>query len=581
MADAESSAGKMIWRLSSTSDSLGQNTARSENEPDIEQPMYFAPLMENVRLLPTVALIGLLILSTTTGCRKANDPAQWDVDLMAPVLTTRLTLSHLIPDSFQSIGANGEVTLVYRSELFAVDLDSLLGLPDTNFVYPYALPLAGNDQFTLAAGFPVISENNLIRFELPQVELTRLDIREGTLAIDMRNKIASRILGNFELPTASFPDGLSTISTSVEAGTAAVPSQATVHRDLAGVRLDLRGPGLNLTNTLATNLSASLDPAGSGATVTNQDSIVIKASYHDLVPSYAKGYFGSNELSYPDQRTRLGLFDRFVGGSLDLDQVTLRLNVENGLGVDLRVQLDGFHAVNTRTGSTVDMTHAMLEGPINLNRALDYGNGFTPSRYDNVLDNTNSNVDAFLEVMPDEVRYGLDISLNPLGDISNGNDFLYYESKLRAGLELEVPLHVIATGLTLESVDKPDLPGDADHRSIVRGTLHLFADNGFPFAATVMLDIVNTDHNVLSTIPVEGVVLPGVMGPTGVVGSPTHSTLHAALTEDQVGLLYGEGRIRTRVVFDTDAGLGHVRILDGYALDLQLTVDGTYIVNGQ
>ena len=84
MADAESSAGRIIWRLSNTSDSLGQNTARSENEPDIEQPMYFAPMMENVRLLPTVALVGLLILSTTTGCRKVNDPAQWDVDLMAP-----------------------------------------------------------------------------------------------------------------------------------------------------------------------------------------------------------------------------------------------------------------------------------------------------------------------------------------------------------------------------------------------------------------------------------------------------------------------------------------------------------------
>ena len=49
----------------------------------------------------------------------------------------------------------------------------------------------------------------------------------------------------------------------------------------------------------------------------------------------------------------------------------------------------------------------------------------------------------------------------------------------------------------------------------------------------------------------------------------------------QVDLLYGDARLRTRVVFDTDAQLGHVRVLDSYFMDLQVTVDGNYIVNGQ
>lgn len=529
----------------------------------------------------TVALWGLLFLSTATGCQKDHTPAKWDVDVAAPLLTTRLTIAHLIADSLQSVAADGAVTLVYGSDLFAVDLDTLLGLPDTSFVYAYALPLPPNDVFDLPAGFPVISENNLIRFNLPQVELSRLDIREGTLQIDMRNKIGSRILGDFGLPTAYFPDGNNTISATVEAGSAAAPSHATVLRDLAGTRFDLRGPSQSAVNTLATNVSAKLDPEGNGASVTNQDSIVVIASYHGLVPSYAKGFFGTNELAYHDQRSRLGLFDSFVGGTLDLDQVTLRLKVENGLGMDLQVRLSSFQAVNTHTGTTVDLTHTILQGPINLDRAMDHGNGFTPSYYHSMLDNSNSNVDAFVENMPDEVRYGLDISMNPLGDISNGNDFLYYESKLKASLELEVPLAVIATGLTLESVDRPDLPGDAEHRTIVQGTLHLFASNGFPFDAAIVMDIVDLDHNVLSSIPVDGVLRSGVVGADGLVQSSSSSTLHAPLTASQVDLLYGENRIRTRVIFDTDPALGHVRILDRYAMDLQITVDGTYIVNGQ
>ena len=537
--------------------------------------------MKYVRPIRTVAFWAVVFLSTATGCRRDSGRARWDVDVVAPLITTRLTIAHLIPDSLQSVAADGSVTLVYSSELFAVDLDTLLELPDTSFSYPYALPLPPSDVFELPAGFPVISENNLIRFNLPQVELSRLDIREGTLRVDMRNKIGSRILGVFDLPTAQFPDGGGSISASVESGSSTAPSSSTVIRDLSGVRLDLRGPNYDLVNTLATTISAELDPNGNGASVTNQDSIIVVASYHGLVPSYAKGYFGTNELTYNDQRSRLSLFDSFVGGSLDLDQVTLRLRVENGIGMDLRVRLNSFQAANTRTGSTVDLTHAILQGPINLNRATDLGTGFIPSLYLNVLDNNNSNVDAFVESMPDEVRYDLDISLNPLGNVSNGNDFLYYESKLRAGLELEVPLNVIATGLTLESVEVPDLPGDAAHRTIVQGTLHLFATNGFPLDATIVLDIVDQERQVLSSIPVEGFIRSGVVAADGLVHVPINSTVHAPLSKEQVGLLYDGNRLRTRVVFDTDPALGHVRILDRYAMDLQFTVDGTYMVNGQ
>lgn len=536
--------------------------------------------MQNARNTRTVAFGALLFLFTASACRKDADQASWDVDLAVPLLQTRFTIADIVPDSLQNVGADGAVTLVYTSELFAVDLDTLLGLPDTNFVYPYAFPLVGNDQFNLPAGFPVISQNNLVRFNLPQVELSRLDLRAGSLRIDMRNKIASRVLGDFALPSAFFPDGSNTLSVAVEAGTPASPSYGTVVRDLAGTRFDLRGPAFNAVNTLTTNVSAALDPNGSGATVTNQDSVVVDASYSGLVTAYAKGYFGTNTLSYPDERTNIGLFDAFVGGTLDLDQVRLRLYVENGIGMDMQVRLNEFQAINTRTGVNVDLQHAIMQGPINLNRAIDLNGTFTPSSYSTTLDNANSNVDEFVENMPDAARYDLEILLNPFGDISNGNDFLYYESELKAGLELEIPLSVIATDLVLENIAKPDLPGDAEQPAIEQGTLHLFASNGFPFDAAVRIDIVDLERNVLSVVQVEGTVAAGVLGPNGLVVASTNSSVHAPLTPTQVDLLYGEGRLRTRVVFNTADQNEHLRILDRYALDMQFTVDGTYLVNG-
>lgn len=537
-------------------------------------PMYHA------RTGPLVALLGVLFLSTIPGCRRSDGPAEWDVDVALPLLTTRFTIADILPDSLQSIGPDGAVTLVYRSELFAVDLDTLLALPDTNFVYPFAFPLVGNDQFNLPPGFPVISENNLVRFNLPEVELTRLDLRAGSLRIDLRNKIASRVLGSFSIPSAFFPGGNNTLSLSVGPGTPAAPNSAGLVRDLSGTRFDLRGPSFNDVNSVETDVEAQLDPDGSGATVTNRDSVIVEASYTGLVTAYAKGYFGNRSFTLPQAGSRLGLFDAFISGGLDLDRVALRLNVENGVGMDLQIRINDLQAVNSRTGVTVDMTHAILQGPVNIDRATDGGSGPIPSFYLNELDNSDSNVDAFVENMPDEVRYDVEVRVNPLGDVSNGNDFLYYESRLGADLELEVPLSVIATDLVLENITKPDLPGDAENQAIESGTLHLFANNGFPFSARVLLDIVDLDRNVLVNVPVEGMLAPGIMGPAGVVQASVESSLHARLTPDMVELLYGPGRLRTRIVFNTTDQVEHVRILDRYALDLQFTVDGTYIVNG-
>lgn len=536
--------------------------------------------MEYERLTGRVAFLGLLFLSTLTGCRKDVEPASWDIDALGPLLTTRFTIADILADSLQSVSGNGLITLVYSEQLFAVDLDTVLAIPDTNFSYPYAFPLPGGDSFNLPAGFPVISENNLIRFDLPDLSLSELVLRQGTLDLRMRNKIASRVLGNFSLPGAAFADGSNTLSATVEAGSPAAPSISLTTRDLANARFDLRGPNNNDVNTLATSVAAQLDPSGSGATVTNQDSVVVDASYRDLVPAYARGYFGARNLSVGPESNAIGLFDNFVSGALDLDRVTLRLKVENGIGMDLRVRLRSLRSVNSRTSQTVDMEHAILHGPINLNRALDLGNGFQSSQYQSELNNENSNVDLFLENLPDQLEYDLDIELNPLGDISNGNDFLYYESKLKANLELEVPLAIIATDLVLENIVKPDLPGSADAQLVVNGELHLFAINGFPFDAQVMLDIVDLDRNVLSSVPVDGTLTAGTLNADGLVGSSTASELHTLLTEEQVDLLYADGRFRVRVIFNTADQTQHLRLLDRYAMDLQITLGARYLING-
>ncbi|MEZ4740427.1 MAG: hypothetical protein R2818_13975 [Flavobacteriales bacterium] len=527
-----------------------------------------------------VASFVLVFLSTLTGCRKDNGPASWDIDVLAPVVTTRFTISDILPDSLQSIDGQGAITLVFSEELFAVDIDTVLDIPDTVFVYPYAFPLPGNDSFNLPAGFPVISENNLIRFDLPDVALRRLDIRNGVLDLRMKNMMNSLVLGTFRLPSASFPNGSSTLEASVGPGTPANPAVSITQRDLSGASLDLRGPFFNDVNTLASNISAMLDPNGNGATVTNQDSVILEARYQDLIAQYALGYFGRQEIAVGPESNQVDFFGGIRSGMLDLDRVGLQLRVENGVGVDMQVRLRELRSVNTRTGISIDLQSAIMQGPINLNRALDLGNGFQASVTTRSLNNDNSNIDAFIENLPDRLDFSMDVDLNPLGDVSNGNDFLYYNSSLKAMLELEIPLDVIATDLVLENIVAVDMPGADNGRPIRDGELRLFATNGFPFSANVVMDLLDADGNAISSVPVQGTVASAILGGNGIVQASTNSELVAPVTATQVEQLYDGARLRLRVIMNTADQSRHVRLYDRYALDLQITANIHYLVNG-
>jgi hypothetical protein len=536
--------------------------------------------MEYGRPTYRVAYIGLLFLSTLSGCRKEDRTASWDVDVLAPLVTTRFTISDILPDSLQYVDGQGAITLVYSEELFAVDIDTVLAIPDTLFIYPYAFPLPGNDSFDLPAGFPVISENNLIRFDLPEIALRQLDLRSGVLDLRMKNMMTSRVLGSFSLPGATFPDGTSTFEASVGPGTPAAPAFGVTQKDLSGSSFDLRGPNYNDVNTLTSSVSAMLDPDGNGASVTNRDSVIIEVEYAGLVPQYALGYFGRQQVDVGPESNAVDLFSGIISGNLDLDRVRLQLRVENGVGVDMQVRIQELRSVNTRTGASVDLQHAIMQGPINLDRALDLGNGFQSSVNVKVLDNDNSNIDAFIENLPDELQFAMDVDLNPLGDVSNGNDFLYYDSSLRALLELEVPLNVIATDLVLESIVDAELPGSPNGREVRYGELKLFATNGFPFSASVLLDLLDPEDNVLSSVTVQGTVASGIVGSTGLVQSAVNSELHATVDATQVEQLYDGARIRLRVVMNTADQSQHVRLLDSYALDMQITAKVNYMING-
>lgn len=511
------------------------------------------------------------------GCSKEPVRPSWDVDLVVPLVKTTLTIGDLVPDSLLTADEGGLVSLYYTSRLFDLKLDTVLTAPDTSFRYTYALPIPGPISFPAGATFN--TANDVTHFDLDGLELRQLRIRSGQVSMAISNMIDAPINGHFALPGATMNGEVFSLDQLVPPGSPADPSSISSTRPLNGYAFDMRGPLFNDVNTLATALSYS-NADVDAVSVTDQDSLIAVVSYQDIVPDYALGYFGTREVHIDPSSTALDLFQH-ISGVLDVDQVTARLKVTNGIGVDARASIHYLRSVNTRTNTTVDLHHTIVDAPINLDRALDLGNTFQAAHNTFLLNNSNSNIDLFLENLPDRIDYALDVTIDPLGDVSNGHDFLYYESTLYGDMELEVPLHIAATGLTLRDETTVDLPGGDNGSSIRGAVLHVFAVNGFPFSASVMLEIIDANGTVVSTLPVEGGVAPGLLDPDGLVHTPVASQLNTSLTGEQADLLRSGDQLRITAVFNTASQPDHVRIQADYKLDLQVTAEGNYLVNGE
>lgn len=528
----------------------------------------------NARTPGLVALALTALLSA--GCRK--EKPQWDIDVLVPLARTTLTVRDLVADSLLEADAQGNLTLVYRGMLFSVGLDTLLQAPDTSFSYKYALPFPGPLNFP--PGVSILNQADVQRFDLADVQLRELRLREGSLRLDMVNMVASAINGRMELPGAQLADGPALLTATAPAGSPAQPGTSSATRSLAGARFDLRGPQGNSVNTVQTLVSAQLDPDGQGAWATDQDSLLLNVRYLGLVPQYARGYFGQRTQRFGPDSSRLGLFDAFVAGALDLEAATLLLRIENGFGADLRMRLRQLKAVNARTGESVDLEHALLQGPLNITRATGNESTYAPSVHTRVIGMGNSNIDRFLECLPDRVAYDLDLELNPLGDISNGNDFVHYGSQLKADVDLEVPLRVGMDGLTLQSITAVSLPGKPQGHALRSGVLRLFVENGFPLQARMELATVDGSGAVLTVIPVQGEVASAALGANGEAVQRTSSALAAIVDAGTLQELYDGARLRIRAALTTVPPGQRARILDRYAMDVQVTLAANYMVNG-
>jgi hypothetical protein len=522
-----------------------------------------------------ILLFSSLILSLFS-CRKELGKADWDMDISAPLIHSSLGINNLLADSLIHQEADSSLTLVYNNTLYSFSVDSLVDIPDTIKHVVYQIPIT----VPTAPGTQIINTTDNKILDLGGAAITKIIIRSGFINVDVKNTITQKIKCTYTIPCATNNGNILEITDMVPAATNAGPSVYSRSVDISGYTFDLTGTDGTSANILKSIIQAWTDPDGESVEITPSDYFDITTTFDDIIIEYARGYFGNQLFESGVETTNFDLFKKITDGSLLLENLHLVLNVTNGFGADASLLIHEIKSVNSHTGNTVALNSTIINSLINISRAEETFNPSSPvnpTLYSFNMDNTNFK--QLIENLPDKIEYSLDVTTDPLGNVSSGNDFVYNGYGFDANLDLEIPLSVIATNLTLTDTIDFNLDQPSGY-SVNNGILTLIADNGFPFNATSQIYLLDENNSITdSLMTLNNTITSAPLDAQDKVISPKETKIIVPVTGDRLDHLFTARKMILKIKFNT-ANQGHyIKIYSDYGIDLKLTGDFNMTVN--
>jgi hypothetical protein len=514
-------------------------------------------------------LLALLFLFVLDSCKR-EEATTWDSDLLVPIAKGRLTLDNLVADSLLSADESGLWHLRVNRDLADFNLDSIVNVRDTTINLECTLPISGsfNPGFVVPVNF-----GEEIHLNLPAVQLKHAILKSGTLEYTLVSTVNGDLICNFELPGLKKNGQSEMLQVSTNPGSNSAPFTTTGRIDLADYSLDLTGITGNTFNRIETNFNILVDPQASGpAQVISGNHVVMQLHFIDPLLTYADGYFGEHHYALQEE-IKLGNDFNMPTGVLDLDGATMQVNIRNAVGMDAQMQFTDLSGVDA-AGSALALSYQPLYMPLNISRAVRSGDGVIANSYGFALDGTNSNLDAFMEHLPSILHIDADVLLNPLGNVTDGNDFIFLDDALEANVNLDVPLRLGMHGLTF--VDTLDITTDGIDETF-NGNVVLWARSDFPVEA--VCDVVLMDDAESRTLVHEAKLNAAANASANGQTIAAESNILLPIDPDVLARFNSDHHLVVRVTLNTPATPEVVGIYSHYGIDIKLIADGDYQIH--
>lgn len=486
--------------------------------------------------------LGLLIF---TACRK--NKASWEADYVIPVVNDSLTLKNWVNDSTFSVNSSGYYHMNLKREVFKFNLNSEIKIPDTTIHSSFSTPLSIN----VPPGFTFVNDAQEKTFSLSNLELNTVFFSKGQIAVDVYNPYPTTIICDVSLPKTTRNGAVVTDQLIVGPGSLTNPTKGTKVIDISNCIMDLRGLAGNSFNKLSYQTTIKTDPSGISVTSTSAYATIVDTKLQNLGIDYAKGYFGQRTITGTAE-TNVEDIKRWVGGAIDLQNVNLDVVLSNTIKAMGRIKIVQFSTTKL-DGTTTFLTSNILNIPQNVNPATGSWNTLTPSITHFNFQNSNSNIESFLENAGPNVKIVYEFEINPLGNITSSSNEIFPNSIARLDLNWDMPLSLGLDNFTLQDTSDLDFStfGDQLDRS-KQADLIIETENGFPFSCDFMLTVFDENNNILLSKTNAQPIQSGLYGVPSSLGIPVSKDKFIwNLSASELQTLKTGKKILVRGIFNT------------------------------
>jgi len=530
--------------------------------------LYIMGLLRKICLL-------LLVLVAFQSCRKPVS-ANWDVDVVFPVVKSSLNIKNFIGDSIFSADNTGLLSLNVSREITAIKLDSLLSLPDTSIVNSFTVPSPFGIALVPGQALTFFPSTEL-NFNISNgVALKRVDIRTGLLKVKFTNDLPEPLDLLYIIPSALKNGQPLTLAVTVP------PLNDTLFKtyDLSGYSMNMRGLSGNAYNTIVQAYTVSLSPGANSVTANYGSGAKAYLTYSKIVPNYVEGYFGQQTIDVPLDTARFDVFENFQASNFLLHSATLNFKILNEFGAEFTANLSNIKSVNSLNNTTVPLTNGLLSN-INVNRASKVAYTIYPSIKTISVTNANSNIVPFLSNLPNKLTYQGTIKVNPLGNLSGYNDFAFYNTGIRVLADINIPLRFNASYFKLISNSNVDFTNVKQLENVNSGNFVISALNSYPFRAQLQAYLINEQNQVIDSLftPGNNFMEKGAVDGQNIVTAATQSKLNVPVTKVRIENLKKTKTIKLVTYFIMPPNPPDIKLYENYSFDINIVAELNYNVN--
>lgn len=529
-------------------------------------------------------LFGLFLFALLLPVASCKKETSWDVDAAFPIAKSHLNFSNFFGDTIFKADPGGLLHIAFSKDIINFTMDSLVKLPDTTISIGFTSPFTSQ----LNPGTTVFSNNastdREITFNVSNgVELNRAIVKKGFLKVEYFNTYSQPLNFNYEINSANLWGNILHINQVVAGGSVSNPSVLSKVYPLDDYTINLTGLSNTKINTLVQSYTITTDPSGSADQLQVGQGLSVKLSFSEVVPAYVQGYFGQQDLSFGPDSTLLGMFENFKPSNFALTQSAINFRIINEFGIELSSTISNIRSIKTTPPNVVSLNAGNLLQTINVNRAGKTNNASNPvfpwvKQID--INSSNSNLNAFLENVPNYLGYKVQAKLNPLGNISAGNDFAYYGHGLKVIADVDIPFELSADYFNLTNYAKIDLTGISQLDNINNCEIILQARNNYPFRAQIQGYMVNDQNQVVDSMFTwdNNTIQSALTDHLNTVLNYTDTRLVASFNKEKIGHLKECSRVKFVTYLYLPNQPTPIKIKDSSYLDLILSANVNYNV---